>query len=294
MLAINGWDREGGHTVSQDGSIAALEEDSKLSPQVSHCLVLLLPWLAGQCRPQPLHLSRPHLMPSPIRLYCQRQEGDTLPVASAVPLIFRLKACVKACPASVAAPTTVATCRGLTTVTSSAASFPPTQCGSSTSAGRLSSPGMRNLTSLAGPSPAATAVSWRWSLRWLWREMCSPPEPQHMAWFPCLSLRRWHAGQGPSMLYKGRPRRYLATITNSWGRRCSPRAVLGTTFNQSPAWHLRPSLLVSVLDMSRPPTNCQKTPTNLMVAFSGANSYSGSPNGECSRRDTQLSTEMMW
>ena len=79
---------------------------------------------------------------------------------------------------------------------------------------------------------------------------------------------------------KGRPRRYLATITNSWGRRCSPRAVLGTTFNQSPAWHLRPSLLVSVLDMSRPPTNCQKTPTNLMVAFSGANSYSGSPNGE--------------
>ena len=42
--------------------------------------------------------------------------------------------------------------------------------------------------------------------------------------------------------------------------------------------HLRPSLSVSVLP--RPPTNCQKTPTNLMVAFSGANSYSGSPNGE--------------
>ena len=32
--------------------------------------------------------------------------------------------------------------------------------------------------------------------------------------------------------------------------------------------------------LSRPPTNCQKTPTNLMVAFSGVNSYSGSPNGE--------------
>ena len=32
--------------------------------------------------------------------------------------------------------------------------------------------------------------------------------------------------------------------------------------------------------LSRPPTNCQKTPTNLMVVFSGANSYSGSPNGE--------------
>ena len=37
-----------------------------------------------------------------------------------------------------------------------------------------------NLTSLAGPSPGATAVSCRWSLRWLWREICSPPEPQHL------------------------------------------------------------------------------------------------------------------
>ena len=42
--------------------------------------------------------------------------------------------------------------------------------------------------------------------------------------------------------------------------------------------HLRPSLSVSVLP--RPPTNCQKTSTNLMVAFSGANSYSDSPYGE--------------
>ena len=42
--------------------------------------------------------------------------------------------------------------------------------------------------------------------------------------------------------------------------------------------HLRPSLLVSVL--SRPPSNKLKSPSNLMVAFSGANSYSGSPNGE--------------
>ena len=41
--------------------------------------------------------------------------------------------------------------------------------------------------------------------------------------------------------------------------------------------HLRPSLLVSVLDIYCP--GRPKTPTNLMLEFSGANSYSGSPNG---------------
>ena len=40
-----------------------------------------------------------------------------------------------------------------------------------------------------------------------------------------------------------------------------------------PGEHLRPSLLVSVLII-------KSSPNNLMVAFSGANSYSGSPNGE--------------
>ena len=57
----------------------------------------------------------------------------------------------------VAAWAMVAPWRGLTTVASMAASLPPAQFGTRTSAGRLSSPGRRNLPSLVGPSPAATA-----------------------------------------------------------------------------------------------------------------------------------------
>ena len=57
--------------------------------------------------------------------------------ASPAPLTFLWKVWLRACPAVVAAPTTVAAWQGLTTVTSSAASLPPTQCGSSTPA-RLS------------------------------------------------------------------------------------------------------------------------------------------------------------
>ena len=54
--------------------------------------------------------------------------------ASSAPLTFLWKVWLRACPAVVAAPTTVAAWQGLTTVTSSAASLPPTQCGSSTPA----------------------------------------------------------------------------------------------------------------------------------------------------------------
>ena len=57
--------------------------------------------------------------------------------ASPAPLTFLWKVWLRACPAVVAAPTTVAAWQGLTTVTFSAASLPPTQCGSSTPA-RLS------------------------------------------------------------------------------------------------------------------------------------------------------------
>ena len=73
------------------------------------------------------------------------------------PLSFLLWAKVKACPGVVAAPATVAAWSGLTTVTSRAASLPAAQWGTSTSAGRRSAPGMRNLPSLVGPSPPATA-----------------------------------------------------------------------------------------------------------------------------------------
>ena len=81
MLAINGRGRERRHTIGQDGSIATLKEDSQLPPQVSHGLLLLLPCLAGKCRPQPLHLSHPHLVPSPVGLHHQGHEGNALPVA---------------------------------------------------------------------------------------------------------------------------------------------------------------------------------------------------------------------
>ena len=120
--------------------------------------------------------------------------------------------CRTACPAVVAAPITVATWQGFTTVTSIAASCPAIQWGSSTSAGRLSSPGMRNLTSLTGPRPAATAVSWRWSRRWLWREIRSPPEPQHMAWLPKASLKRWQASWIPPSLLA-----FLLAFCLAWG-----------------------------------------------------------------------------
>ena len=57
-----------------------------------------------------------------------------------------------------------------------AASFPLDQCGTRISAGLWSLPGRRNLPSLVGPRPAATAVSKRASRRALWQLILSPPE----------------------------------------------------------------------------------------------------------------------
>ena len=72
--------------------------------------------------------------------------------------------------------------------------------GTRTSAGLRSSPGSRNLSSRTGPSPAATAVLKKASLRLLCRLILSPPVPQHKAWSPMMSLGRRQAGQCPSAL----------------------------------------------------------------------------------------------
>ena len=74
--------RECWHTVGQDCSIASLQQHAQLPPQVPHRLVLLLPRLAGQCRPQPLHLSHCRLVPSTKRFHHDWQKGDTLLLAS--------------------------------------------------------------------------------------------------------------------------------------------------------------------------------------------------------------------
>ena len=65
MLAINGRGREGWHTICQDSSIAALQQHAQLPPQVPPGLLLLLPWLADQRCPQPLHLPHRCLVPAP-------------------------------------------------------------------------------------------------------------------------------------------------------------------------------------------------------------------------------------
>ena len=81
--------------------------------------------------------------------------------SSSNPQFFRCTATSRAWPGLAAAPAKVAAWRGWMTVTSQAVSSPPVQCGTSTSAGRLSSPGRRNLPSLDGPREAATAVLYR-------------------------------------------------------------------------------------------------------------------------------------
>ena len=76
------------------------------------------------------------------------KETPCLSQSSAAPLIFLSKAKLRPCPGVVAASTTVACCRGLTTVMSRAASRPADQLGRKTSAGRLSLPGSRKRPSL--------------------------------------------------------------------------------------------------------------------------------------------------
>ena len=116
VFSINIRGREGGHTVRQNGSIAPLQEHSQFAPEMPHRLLLVLARLPGQSCPEPLHLPYPHFVPPPKdSTALGRKATPCLWHASA--LIFLFKACVRACPTSVAAPTTVATCRGLTTVT---------------------------------------------------------------------------------------------------------------------------------------------------------------------------------
>ena len=79
--------------------------------------------------------------------------------SSAAPAILVEYLWLRAWPGVAAAPATRAACRGLTTVTSRAASSPPAQLGMRMSAGLRSWPGSRNLLSLLGLR-AADAASW--------------------------------------------------------------------------------------------------------------------------------------
>ena len=71
--------------------------------------------------------------------------------ASSAPSSFPLWAWSKAKPAALAAPGIVVTFMGGVTLTSMAASLPPVQLGTRTSAGRRSLPGRRKRPSLTGP-----------------------------------------------------------------------------------------------------------------------------------------------
>ena len=169
----------------------------------------------------------------------------------------------------------MAVCKGVTMVTSIAASLPPDQWGT---AGRRSSPGSRNLSSLTGPSPAATAVLNKASLRLLCRLILSPPVPQHRAWSPRVSLGRRQVGQGPSVLKTGRPRRYFTAGTNSAARRWRPGAVRGGVLSESPAvrerhaWSCLPSQLQLL-----PPLELQTRPPVFWALRVGLGSFATPP-----------------
>ena len=92
--------------------------------------------------------------------------------------IFRLWATVRAYPGVWAAWLTSAACRGFTTVTSKAASFPPACRGMKMSAGLPPSPGSRYWPSFVGPRAALTAVLCRVSLRALCLAIRSPCQAQ--------------------------------------------------------------------------------------------------------------------
>ena len=112
---------------------------------------------------------------------------------------FLLCAVVKAWPGVMAASCTKAAWRGFTTVTSSAASLPPAQCGINTSAGLPPDPGRSALPSLVGPRLAATAVLKSSSRSQLCLAILSPFQAQFRAWSPRRSLGWPQAGHGPSV-----------------------------------------------------------------------------------------------
>ena len=142
-------------------------------------------------------------------LLCQAPRLSTAIGTNSMPCLWqsshdlsslRLCAVLSAWPGVVAAPWTSASCRGLMTVTSRAASLPPDQSGMRTSAGFLPCPGYKNLPSFVGARAAAAAVLCSVSLSLLCLAILSPCQAQLRAWLPSLSLWRPQAGHGPSAL----------------------------------------------------------------------------------------------
>ena len=169
--------------------VSTLEQDTQPSPEVGDCLSLVLPNVPRKRRPQFPHLPWAEgCQPPKVSATSGRKAKPCLLHASSAPSSFPLWAWSKAKPAALAAPGIVVTFMGGVTLTSMAASLPPVQLGTRTSAGRRSLPGRRKRPSLTGPRPAATAVSKIASVGALCRLMRSPPEPQQSAWSPLNQL----------------------------------------------------------------------------------------------------------
>ena len=68
LYSIHSCIRVGWYPVTKDGSIASLEQNAQPASEVPDWLSLLLSCVAGQCRPQLLHLVFGHIVPSHERL----------------------------------------------------------------------------------------------------------------------------------------------------------------------------------------------------------------------------------
>ena len=66
------------YTISQNGRISSLQEDSQSAPEMGDSLPLELPSVPGQSRPELPDLLLSHLMPAAQRLSGQWEEHDAL------------------------------------------------------------------------------------------------------------------------------------------------------------------------------------------------------------------------
>ena len=141
----------------------------------------------------------------------------------------------RAWPAVVAALSTKARCKGLTTVTSNAAGFPSDQMGRYTSAGRARDRATNPGISLRGARAAELAAENSASLRELCRRT-RPLSPLHPTWWsPNRSAWTLQHGQGALVDARGRPSQYRRHMMKSGLRMCSPRAGDGSAVSHAPA-----------------------------------------------------------
>ena len=144
-----------GNPVDQNCCIAFHQQQGESGDSMVAAFTLIPASLSGHGLCKAFHFSDGYPVPTTKRLEGEGGEGHTLPgtfFISSSQAKSRLK------PGVVAAPSTVACCRGLMTVMSRAASRPADQLGMKTSAGLRSVPGSRNRPSLTGFKTAAAAI----------------------------------------------------------------------------------------------------------------------------------------